>query len=287
MKQNKLTGINDYIGFTIDFETGGVPVKNCASNKANPKVNAIDNSLFLKSEEWDFTNIAITEITINCFRVKDLQMVDRLKMQVYPYFRESKVKLKKKDESTETQEYMVYDQKALDVTHISIDELRRDGLDIKEVAQKTIEFMQEHSPFKSPKTGRIPNQWRGIILGQNIQFDLGFLTQLMHRGGLMNELENTVSGTYDYWGNFQPHYLDTLDIAKMRFGDDEYVDKYKLGMIAERLGFGMCDAHDSMADTDATFNIYASCASKLRSDNAVSNDDAIFVQDKDRPHFKI
>ena len=49
-----------------------------------------------------------------------------------------------------------------------------------------------------------------MLVGQNIAFDIGFLQQLMNYAGLAAEFEKTFSGTKDYYGNFQPHYIDTL-----------------------------------------------------------------------------
>ena len=35
----------------------------------------------------------------------------------------------------------------------------------------------------------------------------------MNYAGLVAEFEKTFAGTKDYYGNFQPHYIDTLTVG--------------------------------------------------------------------------
>lgn len=248
----KPNGINDYTGITIDFETGGL----------------------------DCTKCAITEIALNAFRVKDLKMVDRLCMQIYPYRKKVKRRLKKKGEE-EVGEMMEYQDRALEYSNITMEELENNGIDIKEAGDRACQFIERNTFGRGYKN-------RPFFLGQNIQFDLGFWAQFMDYSDNTNVASKLLDGNKDYWGNFQPHYLDTIDVAKMIFGNDPNIDKYKLENVAERLGFTMFDAHDAQADTDATFNIYASATSKLRSGSGVVDDGAIYQQEKLRDSkFKI
>ena len=50
----------------------------------------------------------------------------------------------------------------------------------------------------------------------------------MNYAGLAAEFEKTFSGTKDYYGNFQPHYIDTLVMGRLAFAADPEVTSYKL-----------------------------------------------------------
>lgn len=257
------TGINEFVGITIDFETGGLP-----------------------SAKLPFRDIAITQISLNAFRLKDMEMVDRMVMYVYPYHRQPQKKLKKKDEEIK-EELMEYSQAALDFTGITMSMLKEHGEDITIVGQKALSFI-ERNVIARTKTGAPVKQFKPIFLGQNFPFDAQFWAQLMERSGLEKEASKLLSGTEDYWGNFQPTYIDTLQLSRLALCDDENFTAYSLGMVADRLGLPLFDAHDAQADTDATFNVLAYFVSKLRgAGGSALNDASFFEQEKERLHFKI
>ena len=74
----------------------------------------------------------------------------------------------------------------------------------------------------------------------------------MNYAGLAAEFEKTFSGTKDYYGNFQPHYIDTLVMGRLAFAADPEVTSYKLELVASKIGGGTgrcprcgcgCDGH--------------------------------------------
>lgn len=253
MSDYRATGVNDYVGVVMDFETGGL----------NPNKNAI------------------TQISISSFRIKDLKMMDKYVSFVKPYRKKvtSKKKLKNKFEEIDNSEPHIdecleYEEKALEYTNISIEDCIDKGLDIREVADKCVTLIENSRISKSKKH-------KPFFLGQNIQFDIGFWQQMMDYAGMdiQKRYEKAMSGIKDYYGNFQPHYVDTLDLARMKFGDNDNIDKYKLENIAARLGAPIYDAHDAQADTDATFNVFAILSQQLRS-GGISDVDGVIEKDK-------
>ena len=79
-----------------------------------------------------------------------------------------------------------------------------------------------------------------IIIGHNVRFDLGFLGAEFRRAGttLVNELGN-------------PHVLDTVQIARRRFGRGGN----GLQKLSRRLGVVPTDAHRALADAVTTGQI--------------------------------
>lgn len=111
---------------------------------------------------------------------------------------------------------MKYEQTALEYSGITMDLLRSQGADIRKIAEEVIAFAARNTLCGG-------KQCRPVLIGQNIAFDVGFLQQMMNYAGLMAEFEKTFAGTKDYYGNFQPHYIDTLHIGRLAFAADAEV----------------------------------------------------------------
>ena len=128
-------------------------------------------------------------------------------------------------------------------------------------------------------------QCKPVLIGQNIAFDIGFLTQLMSYAGLTKEYEKTFAGKTDFYGNFQPLYLDTILLARLALGADPEIMSYKLELVAERLGIELDDAHDAGADVTATLDIVRVCAARMRNSEGPTPNGA--QKEKTRNHFLI
>ncbi|WP_255491146.1 exonuclease domain-containing protein, partial [Dysgonomonas sp. 520] len=94
------------------------------------------------------------------------------------------------------------------------------------------------------------------------------------------------AGKIDFYGNFQPHYIDTIDLARLTLANDPTVNSYKLELIAERLNLELDDAHDADADVTATLNIVRVCSGRMRNCEG-GGDNGIMKREKTRNHFKI
>jgi len=145
--------------------------------------------------------------------------------------------LRTRHEQAKEPEYvpMKYEQTALDYSAITMEMLRSQGMDMKKVAGEVIAFAKRSTLSKG-------YQCKPVLVGQNIAFDIGFLQQLMNYAGLAAEFEKTFSGTKDYYGNFQPHYIDTLAVGRLAFAADPEVTSYKLELVASKLGVELDDA---------------------------------------------
>lgn len=244
-----------YTAIGLDFETGGL----------------------------DCTRCACTQIAVQAIRLDTLETFDRYAKYIAPYHKQEagaarRKVLKTKHELSQPAERMDYEQVALDYSNITMDTLINMGADMKEVAADIIRFVQKATLSKGV-------QCKPFLIGQNIVFDIGFLTQLMNYAGLTKEYEKAFAGKKDFYGNFQPLYLDTILMARLALGGDPSMASYKLEMIAERLGVDLDDAHDADADVTATLDVMRVCAARMRNnEGAVSG---IAKQEKTRNHFKV
>lgn len=243
-----------YTAIGLDFETGGL----------------------------DCTRAACTQIAVQALRLDTLETFDRYVKYIAPYHKKElgasrRKVLRTKYELAQPAERMDYEQAALDFSNITLDMLIDHGADMKEVAADIIRFVQKATLSKGV-------QCKPVLIGQNILFDIGFLTQLMNYAGLTKEYEKVFAGKHDFFGNFQPLYLDTILLSRLALAGDPSMTSYKLEIIAQSLGVELDDAHDAGADVTATLDIVRVCASRMRLDAAPSGS---FRKEKTRDHFKI
>ena len=245
-----------YVGIGLDFETGGLDPQTCAC----------------------------TQIAVQAVRLDTWQVIDQYQAYIYPYNKQSaglptkKVLRTRSEIAREDNKPMEYGEKALEYSAITMQMLQQQGMDINKVATDIIAFAKRN-------TISAGKQCKPILIGQNIPFDIGFLQQMMNYSGLMEEFEKTFAGTKDYYGNFQPHYIDTIHIGRLAFAADKEITSYKLEIIASQLGVELDDAHDAAADVTATLDVLGVYTSRLRNNKGA----AIPTQERDktRKHFKI
>lgn len=245
-----------YVGIGLDFETGGLDPQTCAC----------------------------TQIAVQAVRLDTWQVIDQYQAYIYPYNKQSaglptkKVLRTRSEIAREDNKPMEYGEKALEYSAITMQMLQQQGVDINKVVADIIDFAKRNTV----STGK---QCKPILIGQNIPFDIGFLQQLMNYAGLMEEFEKTFAGTKDYYGNFQPHYIDTIHIGRLAFAADKEITSYKLEIIASQLGIELDDAHDAAADVTATLDVLGVYTSRLRNNEGATM--STQQRDKTRKHFKI
>lgn len=248
-----------YTGIVLDFETGGL----------------------------DPVNGACTQIALQAVRLDTWEVIDKYAAYIKPYYkkdvagkqRKKILKNKREIETEESGELMTYSEKALTYSAIAMKTLETKGKDIELVADEVIAFVERNTLSTAKDT-------KPILIGQNIDFDKGFLQQLMAYTGKLKEFAKVFAGITDFWGNFQPHCLDTIDLGKLTFANDTNVTSYKLELLAERLGIELDDAHDADADVTATLNVAVVCSNRLRN-NDVGDGATLQKKEKTRDHFKI
>lgn len=246
-----------YVGIGLDFETGGLECQDCAC----------------------------TQIALQAIRLDTWETLERYVAYLSPYCRKETGAAKRKvlrtrqeQKQEENSELMKYDAAALNYSGITMEQLYAQGVDLKAVATSTLDLARRNTLSKG-------QQCKPILIGQNIPFDIGFLQQLMNYAGLVSDFEKTFAGTKDYYGNFQPYYIDTLFLGRLAFAHDPEVTSYKLELMAARLGVELDDAHDAAADVTATLDVTGAYAGRLR--NAEGGRISTEKQERTRTYFKI
>lgn len=246
------------VAFTLDFETGGL----------------------------DCTDCACTQIALHAVRIDTFETVDRYVKYIYPYNKQAdkgmvkrKVLKNKFDKADEVP--MKYEEKALTYSAITMDMLVSMGADIKQVAAEVIDFIKQNTISKGRNA-------KPFLIGQNIGFDIGFMQQLMEYGGQTKEWEKVMRGQKDFYGHFQPLYIDTIILGQFALSHLEGMSSYKLEIMAEKFGIELDDAHDADADVTATTNIAMVCARRMRNASGVDDGNMVMTKkEKSRVHFKI
>ena len=127
-------------------------------------------------------------------------------------------------------------EEVVEVTHIT-DEMVKDAPTIEEILPKFLEFIGDR-----------------VIVAHNADFDVGFIKYYAEQLGY--KLENT--------------YIDSLRLAKDLFPDYK---KYKLGIIAEKLGIKVDVAHRALDDVITLVKVFKVMIEMLKEKGVVIVDD--------------
>ena len=127
-------------------------------------------------------------------------------------------------------------QKVVEVTHIT-DDMVKDARTIKEILPEFLEFMGD-----------------SVLVAHNADFDIGFLKHNAEKLGY--KLDNT--------------YIDTLRLAKDLFPDYK---RYKLGIIADKLGIVVEVAHRALDDVKTLVEVFKIMLKMLKERNVKTVDD--------------
>lgn len=255
-KTNVVTAI------VFDFETGGLDINKCGA----------------------------TQISMHAVRLDTFEVMDTLNMYILPYHYQEgldkpvrKVLKNKYDMQEDNRPMMTYTDKALNVSGITMKMLAAHGVELKTVCVSIIDFVERNTLEVSANN-------KPILVGQNVLYDIGIMQQIMLYTGLYDKFSKVVDGRKDFWGHFQPYYLDTIGLAKLALDHDKSISSWKLELTAERLGIEMDDAHDADADVVATRDIVRVLAARMRNADGASNAVGALTaerKDKLRNHFKI
>lgn len=234
----------------------------------------------------DPSTCAITQLSCQMMRLDTFEIIGVFDEYIKPYpkgtFNLNPIKKlrTKREIDKEEESFFEYNQRALDVTGLSVEFLKKNGKDIFEVADNFIEFITKWTLGKS-------KAFKPIIVGQNIPFDINFLFHFFIYTGKMKEFASIFQGDKDIYGNFRPTLLDTLPLSRLVFANDPEMTTHKLEVIAEKLKIELVDAHSSMADVEATSGIFTIFANRMRNGLEGDNSNLIKQAEKTRKHFKI
>lgn len=245
------------VAFTLDFETGGLDCQDCAC----------------------------TQIAIHAVR-DTFETIDRYVKYILPYNKQPdkgmvKRKVLKSKFDKDDEQPMKYEEKALTYSAITMEMLESLGVDIKQVAAEVIDFIRRNILSKGRNI-------KPFLIGQNIGFDIGFMQQLMEYGGQMKEFAKLMRGETDFYGHFQPLYIDTIVLGQLALSHLDGMTSYKLEIMAEKFGIELDDAHDADADVTATTNVAMVCSQRMRNASGIDDGSMVMTKtEKSRVHFKI
>lgn len=255
------------------------------------KVNVVTAIVFdFETGGLDATKCAATQISLHAVRLDTFEVMEKLNLYIAPYNYKpgidkpvKKVVRSKYDIEDGGTSLMEYTDKALQVSGITMELLESQGQELQSVCEQIIEFIERN-------TLNVTTSNKPFLVGQNVLFDVAFMQQIMLYTGLYDKFSKVVDGKKDFWGHFQPYFIDTILLAKLAFDHDKSVNSWKLELSAERLGIDLDDAHDADADVTATREIMRVLTARMRnadgSDNAVGSL-AVEKREKMRNHFKI
>lgn len=135
-----------------------------------------------------------------------------------------------------------YDQQALNATHISHEMIAK-GEPLKDIVNRFCKFCTDSTVHSGAKH-------KPILVGHNPKFDIPFLQQIFFK--CKKDMSKFLAGREDFYGNFQPDYIDTIREAQMLWGNDETMTAHKLIDCINKAGLELVDAHRAMNDVVAT-----------------------------------
>lgn len=255
------------------------------------KVNTVTAIVFdFETGGLDATKCAATQISLHAVRLDTFEIMEKLNLYILPYNYKAgvdkpikKVVRSKYDIEESNSALMEYTDRALEVSGITMELLRVKGQELQSVCEQIIDFIARN-------TLNVTASNKPFLVGQNVLFDIAFMQQIMLYTGLYDKFAKVVDGKKDFWGHFQPYYVDTILFAKLALDHDKSIGSWKLELSAERLGIDLDDAHDADADVTATREIVRVLTARMRNSDDNSNAVgalAVEKRDKLRDHFKI
>jgi DNA polymerase III epsilon subunit-like protein len=198
----------------MDFETGGLLMNKCGLTEI--AMISIKGDTLEKINEYE-TLIAPHQIQTPV----DVKVDGKIKYKVGDWINAE------------------YHQGAIDVTGLTVERLKAEGKDIEQVVEEVQAFLKEANVYKST-TGYKP-----VLVAHNAQFEVKCLQNLAYG---RFDLSKYFHGQEDFFGNFAPHYIDTLDLAKLIWAPNTRQTAYKLGDVLDRAGIPIFDGHRAMND---------------------------------------
>lgn len=158
-----------------------------------------------------------------------------------------------------------------DILTIEAEALEANGITIEEIAMQGVELSQVVSNIISKTMNCNKNKSRGkktVIVGQNASFDISFLQQIFH--ATKQDLSKIFTGSKDYFGNFQPTYIDTLYLGRTKYATDLDKTSFNLSSLAQYEQIDLVNAHRAMADVESTLSVFMSYVLSMRNNSAES-----------------
>jgi len=218
----------------------------------------------------------VTQIGMEVLDPVTLKSIASYSSYIKPYPKKdvAKGRIKKLAIRGASEDTYEYTEKALSYTNVTMELLDEKGQDIMVVMAEMIDIFKLANPTNA-------RNYKPIILGQNITFDIGFLQHIFTYCG--EKIDKYLNCNKDFFGNQQPIYFDTLFLAKQYYASNDRFTSHALGLLSDDLGIELVNAHDAMADVEATSGIFRIFMKNMKSLGSLLTDD---FTERARDHFK-
>ena len=247
----------------FDWETGGL------SSKKNP----------------------VVELAMIALRADNFEEIGRIDNIIVPYDKKGQVcdydltehlikdidkKSPKEDQDAiseinsiiEEMHDFVYTEGAMNVHGVTESDFIQKGIEPIELVNKLVNLASE---------AKVNNFSKAVLVGHNPDFDRNFMQQIFEVTGKTKEMPKLFAGSEDHYGNFQPHMIDTIDLAKLAWHkNEEEITNYKLETCIAKAKLDLVGAHRAMNDVVATKDLLLFFKKKLRSDNISQSNESRF-----------
>lgn len=155
-----------------------------------------------------------------------------------------------------------YNPQALEVTHISLDMLKNEGIDYESAYNKTKGIIDKHTVGNNKpimvghNTGSLP---RRIIKGKEVGPD-GFDHPFMEK--LFKENND------DWFYSINDDIIDTIKWARLKWSE---LSNYTLGTCANEVGLTLKEAHRALPDTVANAKFFIKMMQHLRGEGSLKS----------------
>lgn len=223
------------------------------------KINSII-SLDAETGGLDPSKNPMTQLAYEAFQLDDYEMLGEYSVYIKPYAG------------------LVLEQKALDVTGITLEKLEKEGQDIKTVIKKVCSDFQSFNTSGSARK-------KPILMGHNPGFDVGFLTFAFEFCKV--DIDKYFDCNLDRHGKPIPKYIDTLLLAKLGWGASKEELKYNLTACIKHAGLPPFEAHSALSDVRSTTGLGLFFVEKLRAeDSAEIQKSTVTRENIVRKHFQ-
>lgn len=197
---------------------------------------------------------ACVELAMIAVRADNFKEVDRISTMIAPYCD------------------LQYTEKALEINKTSFEDIIS-GNDAKQVVKAIIQLGEKC---------KVNNRdGKAILVAHNADFDRNFTQQIFEVTGKSKDMPKIFAGSIDYYGNFQPHCIDTIDLARLKWHkNDNEIANYKLGTCMSKLGIDLIGAHKAINDTLGLKDMFLELKKCIRSDSGETVNESRFRDTK-------
>jgi len=148
--------------------------------------------------------------------------------------------------------------------------LKANGITLEEIIEgEEIEYLVNQVIELANKAKVNNRDGKAILVAHNADFDRNFTQQLFEVTKKSKEMPKIFAGKEDYYGNFQPHAIDTIDLGRLKWHKNEgEVANYKLETLTQQCGIDLVGAHRAINDVIATKDLLLHFKKCIRSSDS-------------------